>query len=135
MRTTVLVLAAAMLAACGTDDDARRVSDSAAGDVAASDVQGSVVIGLSEWKVDVPMDTLPAGTYTFRVENSGRVSHGLEIEGNGREWETGDLKPGTASEITVKLEPGVYELYCPVESGDREHDERGMKRTVVVRAS
>lgn len=135
MRLTVLVLAAAMLAACGTDNGERVVNDSAAGDVAPAELEGSVVIGLSEWKLDLPMDTLPAGTYTFRVENSGKVSHGLEIEGNGREWETGDLKPGTASEITVKLEPGVYELYCPVESGNREHDERGMKRTIVVRAT
>jgi uncharacterized cupredoxin-like copper-binding protein len=81
------------------------------------------------------MDTLPAGRYTFRVENSGTEKHGLEIEGNGREWETGDLAPGNASELIVDLQPGTYELYCPRESHDREHEDQGMKRTLVVRAS
>jgi plastocyanin len=137
MRKLMLVFAALAVAACGDDDDMdTRVPDSAGGDVAAaSDVRGTFIIGLSEWKVDSPMDTLPAGKYTFRIENSGTTEHGLEIEGNGKEWETGDLKPGTASELTVELTPGTYELYCPVEKGSVEHDDKGMKRTLVVRAS
>jgi uncharacterized cupredoxin-like copper-binding protein len=100
-----------------------------------STVLGSFVIDLTEWKVDNPMDTLPAGRYSFRVQNSGTEKHGLEIEGNGREWDTGDLEPGSASELIVDLEPGTYELYCPRESHDKEHEDRGMKRTLVVRAS
>ena len=33
------------------------------------------------------------------------------------------------------LVPGTYELYCPRESHDKEHEDQGMKRTLVVRAS
>ena len=133
MRYGIVALAM-MLAACGNDDEVR-VADSAGGEVDSAAVQGSFILGLSEWKVDVPMDTLPAGTYTFRVENSGTEKHALEIEGNGREWETGDLEPGSASELTVNLVPGTYELYCPRESHDKEHEDQGMKRKLVVRAS
>lgn len=132
MRKSIVVFAA-LLAACGSD---RRDSmqDSAGGEVAAGgDVQGSFIIGLAEWKVDIPMDTVPAGRYTFRVENTGKEKHGLEVEGNGRDWETGDLAPGSSSEITLDLTPGVYELSCPVEAHDKEHDEQGMKRKLVVR--
>ena len=110
------------------------MTDSATGEV-ASTVDGALVIGLSEWKIDNPMDTLPAGRYTFRVENTGSREHGLEIEGNGKEWETGDIRPGAASEITVDLEPGIYELYCPVEEKDVEHEKRGMKRKLVIKAA
>ncbi len=131
MRYGIVALAM-LLAAC--EGQERKVVDSAGGDVDAS-VRGAFVIGLAEWKVESPMDTLPAGRYTFRVENSGTEKHGLEIEGNGREWETGDLDPGNASELTVDLEPGTYELYCPRESHDREHEDQGMKRLLVVRAA
>ena len=132
-RMSGIAALAMMVAACGDSDD--RVVDSASGEVDSAAVQGSFVVGLSEWKVDAPMDTLPAGMYTFRVENSGTEKHALEIEGNGGEWETGDLDPGSASELTVKLEPGTYELYCPRESHDKEHEDQGMKRKLVVRAS
>ena len=136
MRYMTLVLAAVLCAGCDADDaDDRVESDSAAGEVADETVAGSLVIGLSEWKVDSPIDTLPAGKYTFRVENSGKTNHALEIEGNGQEWETGDLKPGSASELTVDLTPGTYELYCPVEEKDVEHEEKGMKRKLVVKAT
>ena len=128
-----IVAFALTLTACGGIDE--RVTDSAAGEVDPASVRGSLVIALAEWKVDSPMDTLPAGRYTFRVENNGTEKHGLEIEGNGREWETGDLDAGSASELTVDLEPGTYELYCPRETHDKEHEDQGMKRKLVVRAS
>ena len=127
----VTVALALLAAACSSRD--ARVADSAAGEVNDTAVQGAFVISLAEWKVESPMDTLPAGRYTFRVENTGTEKHGFEIEGNGREWETGDLEPGTASEITVNLEPGTYEVYCPVESHGKDHDDRGMKRKLVVK--
>lgn len=133
MRKLTVVLAA-LLAACGTEGERGTRLDSAPGEVAAAGVLGSFVVTLNEWKIELPMDSLPAGRYTFRVENAGSTEHALEIEGNGDEWETGDLKPGTSSELTVDLKPGTYEVYCPVEKGDDEHEERGMKRTLVVRA-
>jgi uncharacterized cupredoxin-like copper-binding protein len=132
MRVTGVLVLAATLSGCGGDLNHRAELDSAAGEVERS-IQGSFVIGLAEWKVDSPVDTLPAGRYTFRVENAGSMAHALEIEGNGKEWETGDLRAGAASELTVDLEPGTYELYCPVESRGAEHDERGMRRRLVVR--
>lgn len=132
MRIPMVALAAA-IAACSADDRSSVVVDTVGGEVDAADVQGSFVIGLAEWKVDVPMDTVPAGRYTFRVENTGKEKHGLEVEGNGRDWETGELAPGRSSELTLDLTPGVYELSCPVESHGKEHDEQGMKRKLVVR--
>ena len=132
MKIVTIALLAGIAAGCGRDSNDH--SDSAGGEV-GSPVEGAMIIGLSEWKIESPMDTLPAGRYTFRVENTGSRQHALDIEGNGKEWETGDIRPGGASELTVELEPGTYELYCPVEEKDVEHDDRGMKRKIVVKAA
>lgn len=128
-----MVALAAVIAACSAGDRSSVVVDTVGGEVDAVEGQGSLIVTLTEGKLDSPVDTLSAGRYTLRVENTGREKHGLEVEGNGRDWETGDLAPGSSSEITVDLTPGVYELSCPVESHGREHDELGMKRTLVVR--
>lgn len=128
-----MVALAAVIAACSAGDRSSVVVDTVGGEVDAVEGQGSLIVTLTEGKLDSPVDTLSAGRYTFRVENTGKEKHGLEVEGNGRDWETGDLAPGSSSEITVDLTPGVYELSCPVESHGREHDELGMKRKLVVR--
>ena len=62
----------------------------------------------------------------FRAENAGRTVHALQIEGNGIEEVTEDTEPGESAELEVNLEPGTYELYCPVGN----HEERGMVVTV-----
>ena len=69
-----------------------------------------------------------AGTYTFRAVNRGNTEHALEIESEDVEEETETIEPGESAELTVKLEAGEYELYCPV--GD--HKERGMDGAVSV---
>ena len=60
--------------------------------------------------------------------NEGEFPHALEIEGRGIEEETDEIDGGETTELTVDLEPGEYELYCPV--GD--HREQGMEGTLVV---
>lgn len=78
------------------------------------------------------------GTYAFRVENvTDDVAHALEIkstEGARVNYKIGsvrteDLAPGeSAPEFKVELEPGTYEISCPV-SG---HAEQGMRGTITV---
>ena len=68
------------------------------------------------------------GTYVFRAVNSGTVEHALEIEGEGIEEETEEIPPGESTVLEVNLEPGTYELYCPMGN----HEERGMTGTVTV---
>ncbi len=68
------------------------------------------------------------GTYVFRAVNVGNATHALEIEGQGIEEETENLQPGESAELTVTLEPGTYEMYCPVSN----HRELGMDGSVTV---
>ena len=116
----VLVLAAPLLSGCGSEDDGDEGGDSAGGGVEL------VATEFAFDPADVSIDE--AGETTFTVSNEGEFPHALEIEGNGIEEETEELGPGESGSLTVDLEPGEYELYCPV--GD--HREQGMVGTLVV---
>jgi plastocyanin len=87
---------------------------------------------LTEWSVTLSQDSVAAGAIAFNVRNSGSVVHRFEVEGNGEEWETDDLNPGDTVTMSVSLEPGVYEVYCPVEEDGMTHQERGMTTTLRV---
>ncbi len=125
MLTRLTALAAALmlgLAACGGDDDDEDAAPSAP-------VLETIPITETDFKLDpssIKVDE--AGVYTFRVVNEGDTTHALEVEGEGLEEETRDLAPGESAELTVELEAGKYELYCPV--GD--HADRGMTGSVTV---
>lgn len=135
MLRVLMAATAVVVAGCGGGGDLSRNDkvDSAGGEVAVASVTGSFIAVLDEWAIDVPLDTLPAGRYTFRAQNSGSVTHALEIQGNGGEWETDGLAPRHTAELTVDLQPGVYEVYCPVSDTRGVHKQRGMHRTIVVR--
>ncbi|MGH7464462.1 MAG: hypothetical protein ACREK1_04745, partial [Longimicrobiales bacterium] len=59
-------------------------------------------------------------------------THRFEVEGNGEEWETEDVAPGTDVTMSVSLSPGTYKVYCPIEAGGVNHEERGMTTTLRV---
>jgi hypothetical protein len=51
-------------------------------------------------------------------------------EGNGLEVRTKPLSPGEVSTLSVKLERGNYELYCPMGAGS--HNEKGLHAVIQV---
>ncbi|MGH7447801.1 MAG: cupredoxin domain-containing protein, partial [Longimicrobiales bacterium] len=135
MRRIAAVLTAVMLAAgCG---DADRMPDDDAAIVPndtplPGDPEGGVGPGtlppddasvrnvaatLTEWSVTLSQDSVPAGAIAFNVSNTGTVTHRFEVEGNGEEWETEDVAPGTDVTMSVSLSPGTYKVYCPIEAG------------------
>jgi len=121
----LLVAAALPLAACGSDDSADEGATTAA--ASSSDV---IEISASEFAFDPPTLQLDgAGEYTFRLINDGGTGHALEIEGAGiEEATTGTIGPGETAELTVEVQEGEYEMYCPVDG----HRDMGMEGTVRV---
>ena len=107
-------------------------SDGSDADAVSNDISGSV----SEWAVDVDATKANAGDVKFTIKNSGTIDHeflvvkttyeagkiplgennrfdeedkGLTVIDEIKEWPSGET--GT---LTVKLEPGKYELLCNI---------------------
>ena len=89
-----------------------------------------VEVSLSEFTIDMP-DELPAGPTTFAISNDGGTEHSFEIESEDMGFEEGldeNLDPGESATLEVDLEPGTYEVYCPVGN----HREQGMELELTV---
>jgi plastocyanin len=145
-----LLATLATLAACGEPEDERdslavdadaAMDTTPAGtpappsvDVITEDQQRQVAVRLVEWAVEISADTVPAGEITFQVMNSGTLNHAFEVEGQGVEEETPIVQPGGTATLTVTLEPGTYQLYCPVQA-EYNHEQQGMTNTLVVTAA
>jgi plastocyanin len=85
---------------------------------------------LSEWTIKLSETTVPAGPVTFTVTNGGSIPHAFEVEGQGAEQETPLIQPGASATLTLTLEPGTYEVYCPV--GENSHKKLGMEAHLQV---
>lgn len=74
--------------------------------------------------------TTRAGTVTIRLANgsSDSLPHAIAIEGNGVDKDGETVQPGGTSTVTVRLKPGTYTFYCPVDG----HKDAGMKGTLTV---
>jgi plastocyanin len=123
---TVLLLAVLVSAGCGSDDNGETTGDTGA---AGGE---SVALTATEYKFD-PADVTvdAAGKVTFTVTNDGQETHALEVEGDDVEEETDSIAAGDSGPLTVDLEPGEYELYCPIDG----HREQGMEGKLVVGGS
>ena len=95
------------------------------GDLSAVDVT------LAEWSVTLSRESVAAGALAFNIRNTGSVVHRFEVEGNGEEWVSEDIPPGDEVTMSLNLEPGVYEVYCPIANGTN-HRAQGMTTTLRV---
>jgi uncharacterized cupredoxin-like copper-binding protein len=114
----------ALVSGCG-GDDSEPAEESTAAPAKTFEVVGTD-FKLEPSTISVEQE----GTYRFRFVNRGQTEHALEVEGKSGEKETQTIGPGETAELTIELEEGEYELYCPV--GD--HKDRGMDGSVVVGA-
>jgi uncharacterized cupredoxin-like copper-binding protein len=70
-----------------------------------------------------------AGQVTIVMSNPAPVPHGIAVKGNGVQQKGQSVSQGSTSTVTVKLKPGKYEFYCPVDG----HEAAGMKGTLTVK--
>lgn len=90
----------------------------------------AVTVTLSEWKVGLARDTVQAGSVTFKVKNSGTMTHGFYVRGDGVDKGSREIPAGQEASLTVTLKPGTYEVFCPM--SDLSHKAAGMSRKLVV---
>jgi plastocyanin len=88
-----------------------------------------VTVRMTEFQLALPQHNLAPGTYTFTAVNAGQTEHALEIAGPDVAGKrTPIVEPGQSAKLTVTLEPGSYEMYCPVDG----HKGEGMDTNLTV---
>lgn len=90
---------------------------------------GTVAIAASEYRFTPSTVSVPAGTVTFSIRNTGSDAHEFEIlKGETVIDEVEGLVPGITKDLTVTLEAGAYEFMCKLNG----HDQLGMKGSLTV---
>ena len=90
---------------------------------------GTVAVETKEFSFTPSTLTVPAGSVTFAVRNSGQEEHEFEIfTGEAVVDEVEGLVPGLTKNLTVTLEAGAYTFACKLNG----HDQLGMKGTLTV---
>jgi plastocyanin len=120
-----LALTGAIFAGCGGDDEpetaatpAPTAAESTPADDGASSSGGGEKIDVAApesgaLEFDPKEITAKAGEVTITFSNPSSTPHAFDIDGvDGAESET--VTGGDAPPLTVTLEPGEYEFYCPV---------------------
>ena len=78
---------------------------------------------MTDFHLALSQQNFTPGTYTFVAVNSGQAVHAIEVDGPGvSDQQTDDVQPGQTARLTVTLQPGSYEMYCPVDG----HRTKGM---------
>lgn len=90
----------------------------------------AIPVTLSEWKLKLGRDTVPAGKVTFQIKNEGSMTHGFFVRGNGVQQGSPDIAVGQSGTLSLTLKPGSYTVYCPL--ADLSHRKAGMLATLVV---
>jgi len=122
VRTVAVVMIASLLAVAGCGGDNGGEATTGTASQTFSITESDFTLSPSTVTIDAP------GTYTFEATNDGGVDHALEIEGNGVAKETETIGPGESASVTVDLETGTYEMYCPISN----HRDLGMAGEVSV---
>lgn len=116
----------ATLAACGGDPG----TTPAGPEGTPTQTGREIVVEMTDFALDVAEPNLTPGTYTLVAEQQGAVVHALSISGPGIESESTEVVDpgGDPAKLTVTLEPGSYELWCPVGG----HRAQGMEARLTV---
>jgi hypothetical protein len=78
----------------------------------------------TEFKIQLSQQSFNPGTYTFVALNKGTTPHSLEISGPGvsNRRVGGTIAPNQSKTLTVALQKGIYDVFCPVPG----HKQEGM---------
>jgi plastocyanin len=109
----------------GSNSSTSSTSSSAAGNTVKIAADPGGALKFTESNI-----TAKAGEVTIDFSNQSQVPHAVEIEGNGvDEKKTKVVTGADAPPLKLKLKPGTYTFYCPVDG----HRAAGMEGKLVVR--
>jgi len=84
-----------------------------------------------EWSYTLSRPEVPAGEVVVELNNMGEDPHNLNLQledGSGPEGKITTIGPSSQGKAKFNLPAGTYRLWCDLS----EHEERGMKATLIV---
>ena len=89
-----------------------------------------VQVVAKEFSFSLSRQHVRAGSAVIELANFGQDPHDLRIQRVGATHVAGTpvVAPGDRADLTVRLVPGRYSLWCSV----ADHRQRGMRATLVV---
>ena len=134
--TLICALGVLAIAGCGGSSSSEKSASNATSTPTATSASssggGGQTVKLAADKSALKFDTstlkAKAGTVTLEMANPSGIPHAIAVEGNGVDQDGKTVGNGGTSTVTVKLKPGKYEFYCPVDG----HKAAGMKGTLTV---
>ncbi|MFN8223861.1 MAG: hypothetical protein U0R50_11530 [Gaiellales bacterium] len=102
-----------------------------AGGVAAARDPARTQVSATEFHLTVSRLRVPAGPVIVELYNRGEDDHDLALRRVGPGAVTrriGVVAPGKVGELTARLRPGTFRLWCTL----ADHRARGMRATLVV---
>jgi uncharacterized cupredoxin-like copper-binding protein len=125
----VFILSGLALAACGSKASGPTV----------------VKVTLTEFKVAMDKNTIPAGPVTFQIQNDGKETHEVVLEpagvndepfeANGKASEAEDIPAGGTATLDWTIDKaGQYQLACHINENNEDHYASGMVTTFDVTA-
>jgi plastocyanin len=98
---------------------------------AGSGATTSTAVGVTEreWSVALGRLKAPHGRITFYIRNFGQDDHDLRIRRHRVQIaHTGRIRSGGEATLTVRLKPGVYNVFCDIPG----HRQAGMLAHLTV---
>lgn len=91
-----------------------------------------VRVDLTEWRLTPPQVTVAAGRpVRFVVTNHGAIPHALAVEGDALYAETAGIGSSRSARLQVTFNnPGVYDVFCPIGTG--QHRLLGQEAVLTV---
>ena len=130
-RVLSVAVAALLLGACSSTSDTTATPSATSSPSAAAPAPAGTTVDVTEkeFSITLSQTSFTAGTYTFKIDNTGSFPHNLAIEGPGVDKQkSSTFGGGQSGSLTVTLQKGSYELSCAVPG----HKDKGMDMKITV---
>jgi plastocyanin len=134
MRPALALITAAALSASGCGErrgEGARTSPAPVGTGSTTfgtAADATVPVSLMDFRLPRNVRVPRSGLIAFEATNDGQSRHALAVVGPAGQVRTQTLRPGERTTVEVRLPPGTYKWYCPVD----DHERRGMVGRVRV---
>lgn len=122
LRASALVLAAFMVAACGSNDGGMTLDDPATtpgtaapatpqtGGTSTVPAEQMFTVSITDQGIEVSPTSARPGPATFEVTNNATHAQEVEIDGPGDDGDIDNLPPNQTRNVHMTLEAGEYEI-------------------------